>query len=276
MQSRIARAIESPHPPVAVILTDDKPEGAAQFKEGKWGCVIWLLAGAFRGKAAVVDESTYGCYGGGTGLGFGDQYQAWPGGIECFYGFLSTGNEEADGTSAAEAARSGLRRESFQRFLHGERYLKSPEVARRFVDALPMTRIPARYVLFKPLAEVDPAHETVSSVVFLVDADRLSALTVLANHAGPGGENVIIPWAAGCQSIGIYALREAASERPRAVVGLVDISARRAMNRQFGSDLLTFSIPFRMFLEMEGNVEGSFLEHEQWQELLGLRRQRDG
>ena len=41
-------------------------------------------------------------------------------------------------------------------------------------------------------------------------------------------------------------------------------------NRQFGSDLLTFSIPFGMFLAVERNVEGSFLEREQWQELLDL------
>jgi hypothetical protein len=42
------------------------------------------------------------------------------------------------------------------------------------------------------------------------------------------------------------------------------------MNRQLGRDLLTFSIPFKMFLTMEGNVAGSFLEHEQWQALLDL------
>ena len=36
----------------------------------------------------------------------------------------------------------------------------------------------------------------------------------------PGGnENVIIPDAAGCQTIGIAPYREAQSERPRAVVG---------------------------------------------------------
>jgi hypothetical protein len=51
---------------------------------------------------------------------------------------------------------------------------------------------------------------------------------------------------------------------------MVDISARRYMNRQFGSDLLTFSIPFRMFLTMEANVPGSFLERDQWKEVLDI------
>jgi hypothetical protein len=154
--------------------------------------------------------------------------------------------------------------------VHGERYLKSPEVTRQFVESLPITRIPTRYVVFKPLAEVDIEREQPSSVVFLVDPDRLSALVVLANYEGPAGENVIIPWGAGCQSLGIFTFREAQAERPRAVVGMTDISARRYMNRQFGRDLLTFSIPLSMFLRMEENVEGSFLEHEQWKELLAL------
>jgi len=233
---------------------------------------MWLLAAAVKGRTAAVDERSFGCLGGGTGFGFGNQYEAWPGGIECFHYFLSTGNASrgALGEDLAEEARASLRRQSFEHFVHGERYLKSPEVTRGFVDSLPMTRIPARHVILKPLAEVDPGTEQPDSVIFLVNPDRLSALVVLANYEGPRGDNVIIPWGAGCQSIGIFTYRESRSDCPRAVVGLTDISARKYMNRQFGSDLLTFSIPFRMFLTMEGNVQGSFLEHEQWQALLKL------
>lgn len=143
-------------------------------------------------------------------------------------------------------------------------------MTRKFVENLPMIQIPARYMIFKPLSQVDLAREEPSSVLFLVIPDRLSALLVLANYEGPAGDNAIIPWAAGCQSLGIFTLREARSAHPRAVVGMVDISARRYMNRQFGSDLLTFSVVFSMFLTMEGNVAGSFLEREQWQELLDL------
>ena len=272
MESRIARALKARHQPVAITFADDKPACAAQFSEGKWGCLMWLLAGAIRGKTAAVDERSFGCLGGGTGLGFGNQYEAWPGGIECFYHFLSTGNEArgAVGDELAAQVQPSLRRQSFEHFVHGERYLKSPEVTARFVEQLPMTRIPARYVLLRPLAEVDPAVEQPNSVLFLVDPDRLSALVVLANYEGPSNENVIIPWAAGCQSFGIFTYREASAERPRAVVGMIDISARKYMNRQFGRDLLTLSIPWQMFLTMEGNVEGSFLAREQWQELLDL------
>jgi len=277
MRSKIAEAIRAKHQPVAIVLSDEKPDGAVQFTEGKWGCVMWLLAGAIKGKTAAVDEHSFGCLGGGTGLGFGNQYESWPGGVECFHYFLSTGNESRgqEGIELAEQVRSSFRRESFEHVVHGERYLKSPEVTRQFVESLPMTRIPTRYVIFKPLAEVDLAREEPSSVLFLVDPDRLSALVVLANYEGPAGDNVIIPWGAGCQSFGIFTLRETRAERPRAVVGMTDISARKYMNRQFGRDLLTFSIPLTLFLRMEGNVEGSFLDHEQWKELLELEQRSD-
>lgn len=89
------------------ILTDESPEGATQFKEGKWGCIMWLASVAFKGRPAVADINTFGCLGGGTGLGFGNQYLSWPGGIECFYAFLSNGNEHTEhGRRMAELAQN--------------------------------------------------------------------------------------------------------------------------------------------------------------------------
>ena len=186
MESKIAQAIKARHQPIAILLSDDKPEGAAQFSEGKWGCVMWLLAGAIKGKTAAMDERSFGCLGGGTGLGFGNQYEKWPGGIECFYFFLSTGNKRrgAQGEELAEQVRSSMRRESFEHFVHGERYLKSPEVTKKFVESLPMTQISTRYVIFKPLAQVDLDREEPSSVLFLVNPDRLSALVRNALESG--------------------------------------------------------------------------------------------
>lgn len=84
----------------------------------------------------------------------------------------------------------------------------------------------------------------------------------------PGLENVAIPWAAGCQSIGIMDYREAKSSTPRGIVGMMDISARNYMRTQVGNTVLTFTVPYGRFQEMEPNVEGSFLEEESWKALL--------
>jgi uncharacterized protein (DUF169 family) len=269
VKSQIAEAIRLKHPPVALLWSNEKPEGAMAFQEGKWGCVMWLAASAARGRAGACDRGTFGCFGGGVGLGFGDQYKNFPGGEECFCHFLSTGNEPWEkGRQVAEQVKPYLRGESFEHFLHGERYFKSPELVQRYVKSLPIMEIPTRYVVFKPLPEVDPSAEKPVSVIFFADPDQLSALVVLANYGRGDNENVIIPYAAGCQTIGIYPYREGRSERPRAVIGMTDISARVYLRKQLGPNLMSFTAPLGLFEEMEANVPGSFLEGTIWQSLL--------
>ncbi|MGD2127399.1 MAG: DUF169 domain-containing protein, partial [Desulfobacteraceae bacterium] len=260
MESKIAEAIGFKYHPVAIILTDTKPEKARQFKEGKWGCVMFLLAAAAKGETAVFDRKTFGCQGGGVGLGFGNQYKNFPGGEKCFCYFLSTGNQQWEqGRQTAEQVKPFLRPEAYENFVHGERYVKSPELVKKFIECLPITDIPFEYFVFKPLKDTNPDREKPEVVVFLGDMDQISALTIMANYAREDNENVILPHAAGCQSIGIYALKEANSEKPRAVLGLNDISARLAIKRLLKDDVMSFAVPYALFQEMEENVPGSFL-----------------
>ncbi len=51
-----------------------------------------------------------------------------------------------------------------EEFLQGERYVEILEVVEKFVANLPITDIPARYVLFKPLRGVDVAEDDVRSI----------------------------------------------------------------------------------------------------------------
>jgi len=156
MESKIFQSIGFKHEPVAMILTNVKPEGARQFKEGKWGCIMFLLAATARGETAAFDRQTFGCWGGGVGLGFGDQYKNFPGGEACFCYFLSVGNDQWErGRQTAEKVKPFLRSEAYDDFLHGERYVKSPELVKKFIECLPMTDIPFDCVVFKQLKEVE-------------------------------------------------------------------------------------------------------------------------
>jgi len=272
MNSAIAQAINLQTEPVALLLTDEKPERAVQFEPGKWGCVMSMFgAAATKGKTAVFDRETYGCFGGGIGLGFGTTYQSFPGGIAGFCNFLSDGNEGwATGEKIAEGMRAGGAQPEFvHHFLHGERYKKNPEMVKAFVEALPITEIPTRYAAFVPLRDVDPAKSEPESVTFVVNPDQFSALVVLACYDRPGLENVSTPFVAGCQAIGILSYREAKSSQPRCIAGLVDLSARKYLRAQTGRDTLTFTMPYRRFVEMEANVPGSFLQQEPWLTLKG-------
>jgi len=272
MKSTIAHAINLQTEPVALLLTDEKPDGAVQFERGTWGCVMSMFgAAATKGRTAVFDRETYGCFGGGFGLGFGNTHKNFPGGVEGFYQFLSSGNEGSEqGKAIAEGMKAGGARPEFvHHFMHGERYKKNPELVRAFVAALPETEIPTRYAAFVPLGALDPGKGEPESVTFVVTPDQLAALVVLASYDRPGLENVSTPFAAGCQAIGILSYQEARSPQPRCVVGLIDLSARQYVRAQAGRDVLTFTMPYRRFVEMEANVPGSFLEQEPWQSLKG-------
>jgi hypothetical protein len=94
MKSNVASAIGILYEPVAILFSNDKPLNARQFQAGKWGCVMFMLAAAAKGEIAVFDRKTFGCQGGGVGLGFGDQYINFPGGEDCFCHFLSSGNDQ--------------------------------------------------------------------------------------------------------------------------------------------------------------------------------------
>lgn len=269
MDSVTAAALRLRHEPVALLWTDEKPEQTLQFHKEKWGCVMAMFAQAALGKTIAFDRETYGCLGGGVGVGFGNLYLNWRGGIDCFYGFLSTGNEgkEQAGKIADEIRNTG-RKLAVERFLHGEGYVKSPDLAKSFVASLPMVDIPTRYVVFKPLSQVDKEKETPVVMVFIANADQLSALISLANYGRGTQENVVVRSGAGCQSIGILAYHEANLEQPRAVIGLTDTAARAYTAATLGHDVLTFAVPYKMFLELEENVPGSFLEKETWRSLI--------
>ncbi|MDF2875275.1 MAG: putative ArCR [Sporomusa sp.] len=236
MQSEIAQRLKLRYSPIAVLFTNEKPPGALEFAEGRWGCVAAMLTAAAKGRKVVFSRSTFGCLGGGVGLGFGNMYPEFPGGFEHF---LSTGKE-------------GYR--------EGEAYKKTPELAKTFVDSLPITDIPEQYVVFTPLTEVNIDQKELRVIVFYANPDQLSALVVLANYGRPGRTNVVIPFGAGCQTTCLIPWNEAGKEYPQAVVGMTDITARPVID----ADLLSFSVPLSMFKEMENNVPGSFLDKHDW------------
>jgi hypothetical protein len=201
-------------------------------------------------------------------MGFGNCYLDFPGGFDAFCRFLSNGNTgdpagQAIGAHMAAAGNEAMADE----FLHGERYLKNPEAVERFVAAMPIQDIPARYVILKPLSETDAETENVRCITLLVNPDQLSALVVLANYEHPERENVAIPFGAGCQIFGVYMYRELMSATPRALVGLTDISARKNVRHLLGGNLLSFSMVPSMYQQMQAHVEDSFLQRHNWQTL---------
>lgn len=248
MKSELLEALKLEMRPVAVLLTDNAPEDGLHFKEGsQFGCVgAMLVTASKKNRTAFFDRKSYGCPGGGTGLGFGDRYGKFP--IDCL---LSTGDEEM----AAQMGRAG------SSMAEGERFYGNPKLARRWVDTLPMTDVASEYVVFKPWEQLTEEDDPELVVIF-ANADQLSALVVMADYGRGSNESVTAPFCAACQSI-LYGYAEAKKEFPRGVIGFFDISQRRTVARE----ILTFTVPFKMLQEMEANVEGSFLRTDVWRKL---------
>lgn len=239
MKSRLVEKLKLKYEPVAILFSDEKPEEAIQFLPEKRGCVIALLNAAAKGKSAAIDKDTIGCIGGASGMCFGNRYDAFPGGIEYF---LSTGREG---------------------FREGEGYKKTPQLAREFVDSLPYETFAKRYVVFKPLSQVDFEQEQPELICMYANADQISALCVLANYGSVGNDAVTMPFGAGCQTICMYPYAQRNQERPKAVVGLTDITVRPIVP----ADMLSFTVLFSQFEKMEADAKGSFLDKELWQKI---------
>ena len=146
--------------------------------------------------------------------------------------------------------------------LEGERYKKTPELVRELFQHVPTFTAPCKYIVFKRwdlLKEEDQPQV----VIFFSPPDVLSGLFTLANYHEPTNDAVFCPMGAGCGTIVQYPLNECKSDRPRAVLGMFDVSARPGVD----SKSLTFSIPMQKFERMVDNMDESFLITGSWQKV---------
>ncbi|MCX8065696.1 MAG: DUF169 domain-containing protein [Candidatus Hydrogenedentes bacterium] len=272
MECELKKLLRLKYEPVAVIWSDEKPLNAIEFKQGKWGCVMWLFISSAKGKTAVFSRETYGCWGGGVGLGFGNLYSEFPGGVECFCNFLSSGNaDDVVGQEVVQNLKPYVTPEFLDDFLEGERYLASPKNVKMFIENLPIVEIPSRYVVFKPLSKVESNEERPKVVVFLVEPHQLASLIVLSHYNGDGKCRVFAPFSAGCQTIGIWAYTKEGEDFHKAIIGLTDISARLNVKKQIGDYYFTLAFPWEFFLEIEEYAYDSFLTRNTWRKLISER-----
>jgi len=223
--------------PLGIYYTNDKPEGITP-KEGITGCMIGLLQSARKkGKTVYFDKSHFGCPGGAYYMGFRDLPMP---NIEYFLSCGIPGQME------------------------GERYIKTPELAKKYFGMMKPRPAPSTYCVFKPVEQFLQDAVKPEVVVFFASPDMLAGLFTLANYALEKTDAVYTPFGSGCSAILTHPLREAAKDQSRAILGMFDVSARPMVEK----DVLTFAMPYAVFLKLLENVSGSFLRTESWKKVL--------
>ena len=221
--------------PLGIYYTNDKPEGVSP-KEGIQGCMIGLLQNVRKkDKTVYFDKDHFGCPGGSYYMGFRETPMP---NIEYFLSCGIPGQME------------------------GERYIKTPELAKEYFGKMKPRPAPAAYCVFKPIEQFQNEIKP-EVVVFFAPPDILSGLFTLTNYAMEHTDAVYTPFGSGCGTILTHPLKEAEKEQPRAILGMFDVSARPMVEK----DTLTLAMPYSIFIRLLENVSGSFLETESWKKV---------
>jgi Uncharacterised ArCR, COG2043 len=144
--------------------------------------------------------------------------------------------------------------------VEGERYKKTPDLVKAYLESHPPFRAPGKHLVFKRWDKMT-AEEQPQIVIFFAAPDVLAGLFTLANYDRADPYGVVAPMGSGCASILQYPLEEANSAHPRCVLGMFDVSARPHVP----VSTLTFAAPMRRIEQMALNMDESFLITASWQ-----------
>lgn len=205
-------------------------------------CLICDLAAVRQGASRRFDAQTISCGGARRYLGFDPRIRP------NFAHFLSCGIPGE---------------------IEGERYKQSPQLVEAYLENQPPFVAPGRFIVFKRWDRLD-AEDDPAVVVFFAPPDVLSGLFTLANFDEADPHAVVAPFGAGCASIVYHPYRQLSNDRPRAVLGMFDVSARPCVP----PDVLTFAVPWPRFARMAGNIQESFLITDTWRHVRARIRER--
>lgn len=251
----LLRAVGLSDEPFGTYYADERPEDAFGPKEGpeisrkleeenkidfpavfkNFSCVlgnIWLARK--KNKAAFISQREYGCLGGGVYTGFYPEYFRF---ITCY---VSTG---LPGTPVS-----------------GERYMKSPEAMRTFLDEVAPQPAPARYCVFKPLSRFDDKNAP-EFVTLFARPEAMSGLATLLTFTTGDVDVVAAPFGSGCAHLVAWPRYYRARGKERAVLGTFDPSARKFLK----TDELYLTLPTQLYDRALAAMPESLLHTRAWE-----------
>jgi uncharacterized protein (DUF169 family) len=221
--------------PITFYYTDDPGNASVMPSSGKWNCLICQLQKVRSGQSLAFNSESLKCGGAKRYLGFADKIRP------NFEYFLSCGIENE---------------------MEGERYIRTPQLVKELMKNQKKLNIPGKFIVFKRWDNLNE-DDNPEVVIFFAPPDILSGLFTLANYDQSEPDSTITPFAAGCGSLVYFPYIEKDSGRPRAVIGMFDVSARPCVQE----GVLTFSVPIVKFTKMISYMDESFLITDSWKKV---------
>ena len=221
--------------PVGVLLTEKLPEDAIHLKKKGSGCIGTMIYSSAKGKTIAFDENTTG--------------------LPCSAFYLGYSDWIFDGIEKFLSNEYAWEREP-------ERFIKTPEMAKKFVEHYHREPHRKGAIVFKPL-EFFEKDEKPELVIFFVNADQISALQYLIGFEAPREERIVSRFASACMSVFTIPMEYAEKGEKKAVWGFHDISQRSKIPK----DITSMTLTYPLFEEICRNLDESFLITEHWEKL---------
>jgi len=196
-------------------------------------CIICELAKVRNGESLAYDAEAIACAGAKRYLGYSENIRP------NFEYFLSCGIPGK---------------------MVGERYIRTPGMVLELQKHQKTIKdAKGNFIIFKRWDMLEEFDEP-AVVIFFAKPDVLSGLFTLANFDQTEPNSTFTPFGSGCGAIVHYPYLEKDAERPRAVIGMFDPSARPCVPK----DTLSFAVPMIKFERMIDYMEESFLITDTW------------
>ena len=118
---------------------------------------------------------------------------------------------------------------------------------------------PADYLVFKRWDLFGEAEEP-EVVIFFAKPDVLAGLYNLLNYDIAELHGVLAPWGSGCSSIISEPYLQKDAEKPKAILGMLDIAARVFAE----PEELTIAVPMKRLLQVMEYWDETFVTTEAW------------
>ncbi len=214
------------YPSVGWYFSSQEIENSFIFRKDKWVCMFMYLKMAMNKGKRVRFSS--------------DSDRACTGPAE-YFGFTEL--EDDGGVFLAET----------------ERFCKDLEISKAYTkwSATLIQPPKSKYLYMEKLESIDDNNEIEVVNIYPADLTNLTKLVSLSGYDRfTNMDNVLTPFASGCQSVFTIPYHEKLKDNPRGIIGLSDPLVRNFIP----DDMVSFSVSSDRFVEMANNIEDSFLD----------------